>query len=801
MKNKSIISLFIGLLGLGVSTTSCEDMLTPDMERYVTGFNGKDTVNFYLGILRNLQGVAEQNVLLGEIRGDLTTTTSYSSDSIGDIANFNNPEDGDSRLLNRAAYYKVINQCNFYLVAVDTMAKKNDIYYMRKEAAQVATIRAWTYLQLVQNYGEVPFITQPVDNADTGWETNSPEGVINIDNMLSKLQKDLEHSIHYEDTEGFPNYGTFNSGSGANYVHRNLIFPSRLVLADIYLASAKTKNDYEKAAQYYYEYLTKSRSSIPEVASSANCAQFTVEEKGNDFLSYPIPDAWMTHMFAPQVFGEQLAGSEAITVIPSAANSSFGQVLTTVAQVYGFDSSSSNRTDSNTGSDGTESSTTSGQISIVANYKVRQVQPSTRYEAINAAQLYTHDAGAGDVHIVKYPNTGDARLSGSAPMVVTEDGRMRFIHKFGIANYVDLGGETNPNNFIFRYGIPVYRVAQVYLRYAEALNRAGHPRYAFAVLRNGLSKLPSVYKEDTLNSVKTPRMVEQLDDEGNVVLNEDGTPVMVPAVGKDNKPIYDVVSCDVAVRMQFEEGYNNFVTYDADSLAQLNKTTYMGFVDQKGDASKWKNARVYGVHAYGGGRLIDQDTLYNYGTVVAKRMLEEELRKNGVNMSAEDMKLTFYKANGLELDTAKIMKYDLSEELKEHIVALYAENYTDQSRLPYVLYEGVVDPETQKVTRGNRISPYQDEAMLQFEINAVETLLADEMALETAFEGYRYYDLMRIARHKLNDANYPGAEWFAWMIARRNMPYAPYENVGMMDNTIYNKLQSISNWYLLNPKY
>jgi hypothetical protein len=63
MKNKSIISLFVLLLGFGVSTTSCEDMLTPDMERYAVNFSGKDTVNFYLGILRNLQEVVEQNVI------------------------------------------------------------------------------------------------------------------------------------------------------------------------------------------------------------------------------------------------------------------------------------------------------------------------------------------------------------------------------------------------------------------------------------------------------------------------------------------------------------------------------------------------------------------------------------------------------------------------------------------------------------------------------------------------------------------------------------------------------------------
>ncbi len=68
---KSIFSLLFALVGVGTLTTSCEDMLTPDLDRYTTNFSGKDTVNFYLGIMSNLQDMIEQNVLLGELRGDL----------------------------------------------------------------------------------------------------------------------------------------------------------------------------------------------------------------------------------------------------------------------------------------------------------------------------------------------------------------------------------------------------------------------------------------------------------------------------------------------------------------------------------------------------------------------------------------------------------------------------------------------------------------------------------------------------------------------------------------------------------
>ena len=49
-------------------------------------------------------------------------------------------------------------------------------------------------------------------------------------------------------------------------------------------------------------------------------------------------------------------------------------------------------------------------------------------------------------------------------------------------------------------------------------------------------------------------------------------------------------------------------------------------------------------------------------------------------------------------------------------------------------------------------------------INAVEDLICDEMALELAFEGNRFGDLTRIARHKNRAALYGGnygSEWLA----------------------------------------
>ena len=206
MKKNSIIGLCLGLLTL--AATSCSDMLSPDMSgRANIGLFGTDTVYSYLGIMKSMQNIAERQVILGESRGDLVTTTEYVTDSVNNVAMFNNPSNGSSALVNRGDYYKVINQCNLYLHNVDTAVTKNNVKYMQKEYAQVVTMRAWAYMMLVQNYGRVPFITEPVTNSNTGWETNPPLGWATVDNLLDLLEgsnKELTKAVLLNSQWVFP---------------------------------------------------------------------------------------------------------------------------------------------------------------------------------------------------------------------------------------------------------------------------------------------------------------------------------------------------------------------------------------------------------------------------------------------------------------------------------------------------------------------------------------------------------------------------------------------------------------------
>lgn len=742
---KSIISLFIGLLGFGSLTTSCEDMLTPDLERYATEFTGNDTVHFYIGILNNLQQVTEQNLLLGELRGDLVVPTEYVTDSIKEILTFQNPEDGDNALLNRAAYYKVINQCNYYLDKVDSLSMRNNYYYMRKETAQVLLIRAWTYMQLVQNYGRVPFITKPIGTSTTGWETN-PDAWATPDNLLDLVKADMDQAWTYCEELGYPNYSSvasFNTGL-MTIDHRLMNFDADVVFGDLYLLRGQG-DDFAKAAEHYYNFLYKNE----RARVSINTNAVINEDKRTNPPTYDVTlTSW-----AGDASGSRTkytyGGNEIVTGVPSAANSHFGSVLARIPDIYGFEVHSGNSTSTTivTKEDGTkeESYSTTGRITLTPSYKLRQVKPSSSYLGLNYDQIvmYRDFEGSSDPNIpadVKYVNgAADARMNQSAPwfeiLLSGAEDQPRFITKFGGPGNVTTLGRASAVSF--RYLIPLYRFRTIMLRYAEALNRAGFPGHAFAVLRDGLSfqTYPGTAPVDT-------------------VIN-DADSIITYHVGLDPMHV---------------DGPNFISNYEIERAA--NTPWIQGLVEN----STFVHS---GVHAAGCGTVTYLDSLYTYQNVVDQRIADELLRTQGPAAAKRYVKMK----EGEEVGEGEEGEGEGEEE--EPI---------DRSDYEWVKVDNTPD------------------ADLDEQINAVELLIADEYALETAFEGNRYYDLMRIARHlnKAKGGNY-GTEWMAWKIARRGIQSTdvdrkekyllPYENPTLKDEVLYNYLLDEKNWYMQNPKY
>lgn len=725
-------------MGVGIATTSCEDMLTPDLTRYTENFSGRDTVYFYNGILRNVQDMVEQNELLGDLRSDLVATTKYTSDSISNIVKYENKRiDGEDQLLNRAAYYKVINQCNFYLAKVDTTAQKNNIKYMKREYAQVLNIRAWAYLQLVQTYGTVPFITKPVDNADTGWEKN-PEKWATADNLLDLLKADLKtaNGIEYANGYGYPDYGEYQTGNSNFKVNtKYLRFYSDLILGDLYLLHSANRQDYIEAAKSYYKFLRRYNNSTYNV--TGNFATYSRSQLPNGtYQYYPRVDSWIG-----SGLNASSLGNENITIIPSAANNTFGRVLSRNVQIFGFDPSSRNSTSSDVNGG---SVSTSGQVTISVNYRSRQVGPSNAYVNLCKAQSYSNTEYASGIasNITYFTGVGDARMHGTAPIVETKEGgrdetENRYIMKSAVPASVD--GSGLASGYSFKHFRSIYRVRQVWLRYAEAINRAGFPRLAFAVLRDGIDHqtLPTL-----TDSIK--------------YINADST--------KYHTVTYlDSTSVENTSRGVFYLGNDEMRRAQAEPEHSL----FLPDFENK-DNNEWLSNR--GIHEQGCGASSVLDTIFSYKNVVAKRIEEEAKRTNSL--------------------TASVKRH--IRNLRRYDVTVGDDTNTGTG--------DVEEDGEQKEPAPAEVNP--------LEVQAVETLIADECALETAYEGSRMFDLIRFARHMNNDASgVPGftptygTTWLAWKIARRNENLKPYEDPTLYDGSLYTLLLDPNNWYIVSPKY
>lgn len=445
MKLKSIIAPSLILGSLMFAVTSCGDFFDQDSEQVIYADKGHlgnatDTIYSVTGILDKLQNLSDRTILLGELRGDLMDINSTTSSDLRDIALF---QIGDSNVYNSPRdYYAVINNCNYFIAKVDTALKNNrNEYIFMREYAAVKAFRAWTYLQLVINYGRVPFVTEPILSKE---EADRDHATKDIREVCDYLIADI---APYADIET-PNYGEIrNTDSKLFY------FPIYILLGDLNLWAGH----YKEAAVAYYKYLSTRNGAESAYPTSINCSRWY--NIGSNWQM--TNDSWSANMFMSENMSQN---GELITMIPGDSIPSEGN-YSELRNI--FNSSGDN------------------------NYKV-SAQPSQRIIEISAAQKYC-DLSYPAKKVVyapeglQYLRTGDLRLfsilnSPATGLTFMSDGKI-------ITDFSSLVKYSSRN-------VHIYRRTMVYLRLAEALNRAGYPRFAFQILKRGLNN--SVIEEHVL---------------------------------------------------------------------------------------------------------------------------------------------------------------------------------------------------------------------------------------------------------------------------------------------------------------
>ena len=424
------------------SLVACSDFFDQQSEHVIFTeqdhlHNATDTIYSVTGILNKLQAIADRTIILGEVRGDLVDITNTSTSDLRDVSLFNIGD--DNRYNQPRDYYAVINNCNYFIANVDTAMKNNrNEYLFMREYVAVKAIRAWTYLQLVLNYGSVPFITEPI--------------LTKIDTEMDYPKYDLQAICEYfindlaplSDRWGnsYPDYGTIRGVTS-----RLFFFPVNIVLGDLnlWLASATgNKTTYREAAMRYYKY---------------------INERNGTNSSYPI-------------------GLEMYTWVPGSTTWNSMRSM-----------SSGDLTSENYG-------TTAEVITIIAgdsipaegnysdlrnlfyarednNYHV-SIVPSTNMFNLSASQKHCC-VGTSGTTTYYAPDDLSNHMSGD----------LRLYEYFDEGyTYDRSSGERIEVSYISKYisqHVHIYRRSMLYLRLAEALNGAGFPRAAFQILSQGLN--------------------------------------------------------------------------------------------------------------------------------------------------------------------------------------------------------------------------------------------------------------------------------------------------------------------------
>ena len=812
MKKKSIISLLICSMTLGVTTTSCQDMLTPDSERHAYTV-AQDTLYSYWGVLKSLQNVAERYVILNECRGDLVDGSSYVSDTIAAIINFGKNgyedkwKDGACAYLKVSDFYHVINSCNAYIAMCDTTRKIStgqQKSYMLREYAQVQAIRAWVYMQLIYAYGKVPFYMKPMLTTDeiNNFISDPSHPTADAKTLASLLGPELEKVYSQLDPEDmYPQYNNYQSVCHSMRV----MFPVDVVLGDLYLMQGD-ETACQKAAQYYYKFIN-SKFCGPLECDRYLAAGDVIEGEDDPQYSYYGYNGLTPFEETSHTLSGGRYRQEAITCIPCNYGKLDGKVFTDIDRLFGFEATlASGNVIIKNEEDNSEDVATYSSVTLnyMSNGYRRELLPSRGYEALCDSQqyeCYIGDATEPYQELVTLPTVGDARRAWIYDCSGTRFSPRSRQYRLPVGDdtqYGKLVSKQCPDGFFTNTYPLVYRKATVWLHFAEAINRAGFPSLAFAILKNGLVSnhnqwFPAVNEEgneswaygtsgsdygvkDSLyyyiekpdaddkstwkywgsnyeEGVEIGKLADlqayveakyQAEaDATNAGLGEGETPVAPKAF--DTKNVYF-----------YAKSFNN---YPADDCLKT-----LWYVDRR-EMSK--------LASYPWMNFNNQRYLQGYQTYIEPRYKRDIYNRNSfftpniVYRVSGASETSDYVTIGVHQRGCGILKTDDPERWSSY-------NY--------------VDMVTKKIKEEHGITVTKDqiygEDYKDWVKEAVEDLIIDEDALELAFEGCRFSDLARVAIRRGDN------RFLASRVAKRS---------GSMDMKLYNVLLDDANWYLPFP--
>ncbi|OQP52859.1 RagB/SusD family protein [Niastella yeongjuensis] len=192
-----------------------------------------------IGVYGKFMGLAEQYIVLNELRGDLTTVTATADANLQQI-DAHKVQDGNP-YASPKPFYEVILNCNDVLHNLGIMLadKKLKVEEYNMRYSDIATLRCWLYLQLGIHFGKVPYVTDDIaDVSALDAIRNLPRFEFN--QLLDTLTRQMESLPYMQPYASSASLVTTVDG----YVTNKFFINKQIMEGQLYL----WKGDYRKAA-------------------------------------------------------------------------------------------------------------------------------------------------------------------------------------------------------------------------------------------------------------------------------------------------------------------------------------------------------------------------------------------------------------------------------------------------------------------------------------------------------------------------------------------------------------------------
>jgi starch-binding outer membrane protein, SusD/RagB family len=399
-----------------------------------------------MGIYGKFMALSDRYIILNELRGDLMEFTNNADEYLRQINNHTvTPE---NPYVNPRPFYELINNCNdvlknFLIMRQTTKLSEQDF---NQRYSDIGCLRSFLYLQLGIHYGEVPYITEPLENIN---DVKDPSSFPRL-----PLKVLLDSLINF--TEALPykeNYtANVNTGTGTSlnitldgYQTDRFFINKKILLGDLHL----WKGNYYTAATWYKKMMDFS---TPHASIDWRFHQYKVYwgtemrvlyTKGGDINSLSYTTGWGTLFEAK----DNRFNYETIWALPYDSKFKPENPLIKLFSPIGG------------------SYLVKPSQEIIDNWNSQEQKPI---------------AVAGTQFGIPY----DARGQLSQRMIAGQPTITKFL-----GNYISVNASV-PLNPLEKNGLWfLTRAAHLHLRYAEAANRGGYPGIGYAFFNYGIRNL------------------------------------------------------------------------------------------------------------------------------------------------------------------------------------------------------------------------------------------------------------------------------------------------------------------------